>query len=80
MFLNNAGIVRKTAPIVEQNVEDFDKVMSVNTRGVFIGLKHVLRVMNEQGYGSIINTSSIVGLMAGKVLHHMSHQNMPLLV
>lgn len=66
MFLNNAGIVRKTAPIVEQNVEDFDKVMSVNTRGVFIGLKHVLRVMNEQGYGSIINTSSIVGLMASE--------------
>ena len=64
IFFNNAGIVGKTAPIVEQDVEEFDKVMNVNARGVFLGLKHVLKVMTKQGNGSIINTSSVAGLMA----------------
>lgn len=64
VFFNNAGIVGKAAPIVEQDAAEFDKVMNVNTRGVFLGLKHVLKVMIEQKSGSIINTSSVAGLMA----------------
>lgn len=62
VFFNNAGIEGKVAPITEQNVEDLDKVLSVNVRGVFLGLKHVLKVMQEQEYGSVINTSSVAGL------------------
>lgn len=38
VFFNNAGIEGKVAPIVEQKVEDFDMVMNVNVRGVFLGL------------------------------------------
>ncbi len=62
IFFNNAGIEGKVAPVTEQKVEDFDKVMAVNVRGVFLGLKHVLKVMKEQGFGSVINSSSVAGL------------------
>lgn len=58
IFFNNAGIEGEIASIVDQSVEDFDRVMNVNVRGVFLGLKHVLRIMMEQGSGSIINTAS----------------------
>ncbi|SEM22968.1 NAD(P)-dependent dehydrogenase, short-chain alcohol dehydrogenase family [Mesobacillus persicus] len=62
VFFNNAGIVGKMGRLVDLSVEDFDQVMNVNARGVFLGLKYVLPVMIEQGSGSVINTSSVSGL------------------
>lgn len=62
IFFNNAGIEGRVAPLVDQRVEDFDKVMAVNVRGVFLGLKHVLPEMIRERRGSIINTSSVAGL------------------
>ncbi|WP_244504396.1 SDR family NAD(P)-dependent oxidoreductase [Salibacterium halotolerans] len=58
IFFNNAGIEGKVAPITEQSVEDFDKVMGVNVRGMFLGLKHIMPHMTNQGGGSIVNMSS----------------------
>ncbi|MGE7767747.1 SDR family NAD(P)-dependent oxidoreductase [Peribacillus sp. NPDC096540] len=62
VFFNNAGIEGKVASIIETNAEDLDKVLNVNIKGVFFGLKHVMAPMMEQKFGSIINTSSITGL------------------
>ncbi|WKA55551.1 SDR family NAD(P)-dependent oxidoreductase [Planococcus shixiaomingii] len=62
IFFNNAGIEGKVATITEQKVEDLDKVLAVNVRGVFLGLQNVLPVMISQKSGSIINTSSVAGL------------------
>lgn len=63
VFFNNAGIEGKVAPIIEQDVNDFDKVLAVNVRGVFLGLKHVMPVMLDNKSGSIINTSSVAGFI-----------------
>jgi NAD(P)-dependent dehydrogenase (short-subunit alcohol dehydrogenase family) len=60
-FFNNAGIEGIVKPIVEHPEENFDQVMAVNVRGVWLGCKYVLPEMNDGG--SIIITSSIPGLV-----------------
>lgn len=57
----NAGTEGLVAPIADTPVEMFDRVMAVNVRGVFLGLKHALPLMQRQGGGSIIITSSVAG-------------------
>lgn len=63
IFFNNAGIEARNHLIEDQSVEDFLKVLHVNTLGVFLGLKHVIPVMKKQRDGVIINTASSVGLV-----------------
>jgi len=50
------------APIIDSPVEAFDKVMAVNIKGVWLGLKYVIPAMLDNGGGSIVITSSMAGL------------------
>jgi NAD(P)-dependent dehydrogenase (short-subunit alcohol dehydrogenase family) len=63
-FFNNAGIEGKWAHTAEYDEAMFDQVMSVNVKGVFLGLRHVLPVMLQQKQGAIVNTASVAGLVA----------------
>jgi NAD(P)-dependent dehydrogenase (short-subunit alcohol dehydrogenase family) len=69
ILVNNAGITKRI-PIVEMPVEDFESVMAVNVRGTFLGIKHTLPIMQQQGGGSIVNISSICGLVG----HRLSNE------
>lgn len=62
IFFNNAGHGGHVKSIVDYEEDEFDLVMDVNVKGVFLGLKYVLQVMLKQGAGSIINTASVAGL------------------
>jgi NAD(P)-dependent dehydrogenase (short-subunit alcohol dehydrogenase family) len=62
LFFNNAGIEGRMAPMTELSVADFDRVWAVNARGVFMGLRSVLKVMKPQGSGAIVNTASMAAI------------------
>lgn len=58
-FFNNAGIEGKLGPTHEYDEAEFDKIIAVNMKGIFLGLRHVLPVMLRQGSGAVVNTGSI---------------------
>jgi 3alpha(or 20beta)-hydroxysteroid dehydrogenase len=62
LFFNNAGIEGRMAPMTELTVEDFDRVWAVNARGVFMGLRSVLKVMKPRRSGAIVNTASMAAI------------------
>jgi 3alpha(or 20beta)-hydroxysteroid dehydrogenase/cyclopentanol dehydrogenase len=62
VLVNNAGILNRKR--VEETTEDeLDLILAVNLKGVFLGTKHALPAMRRAGGGSIINISSIAGLV-----------------
>lgn len=61
-FFNNAGIEGKQNLTEDYGIEEFQRVVDVNLNGVFYGMKHVLKVMKEQGHGSVVNTASVGGI------------------
>ena len=60
---NNAGIEGASAFLAQLREEDFDRVIAINLRGVWLGMKHALPHMIKNGGGSIINTASIAGMV-----------------
>lgn len=59
VFMNNAGWQGPILPLVDFDDELFDRVMAINVRGTYLGLKHVLPVMVNQGRGAVVNVGSL---------------------
>src|SRR6266852_6079059 len=64
---NNAGIEQEPTPFLEQNEETYDRIMDINVKGVWLSMKYEIPAMLKTGGGSIVNTSSVLGVngMAG---------------
>ena len=60
--VNNAGIEGKFGPVHEYSAEDFDRIIGVNLRGVWLGMKYQIPHMLAHGGGAIVNTSSSAGV------------------
>lgn len=66
ILFNNAGITGPRGSILSYPEAEFDRVLAVNVRGVFLGIQHAGRAMKPRGKGAIVNTSSIVGFTGGR--------------
>jgi NAD(P)-dependent dehydrogenase (short-subunit alcohol dehydrogenase family) len=64
ILFNNAGIIRR-ASVVELSEQDWDRVMAVNVKSIFLMSRRVIPIMAKAGGGSIINTASGWGLSGG---------------
>ncbi len=67
ILINNAAIVIPRVPIEERTAAEWDQVMAVNAKGVFLGTKYAIPAMRQSGGGSIVNISSVAGI--GQSLH-----------
>src|SRR5690606_25516915 len=65
ILVNNAGI-GIAATVDETDEDDWDRLMAVNLRGVFLGCKYGVRIMKRQGGGVIINMASVAGIVGVK--------------
>jgi meso-butanediol dehydrogenase/(S,S)-butanediol dehydrogenase/diacetyl reductase len=63
VLVNNVGIESAIAPVHEATLENWDRVIELNLSGVFYGMKYGLAQMVKQGGGTIVNISSIAGLV-----------------
>jgi NAD(P)-dependent dehydrogenase (short-subunit alcohol dehydrogenase family) len=61
---NNAGVLPPTAPLAQQSEADFDRVLNVDLKGVFLCMKYQIQAMRQSGSGAIVNTSSVAGVVA----------------
>lgn len=71
---NNAGVQSPVTDTADLTGEEYDKIMNINLKGIFNCMKHELRHMREQGFGAIVNCSSMGGLVgiAGRSAYHAS--------
>jgi NAD(P)-dependent dehydrogenase (short-subunit alcohol dehydrogenase family) len=66
ILCNNAGFGGPIMPLGEHTEENFDNVVAVNLKGVFLGMKFGIEAMLQTGGGSIVNTASAAGLVGWK--------------
>ncbi|MBI5309404.1 MAG: SDR family NAD(P)-dependent oxidoreductase, partial [Actinobacteria bacterium] len=60
---NNAGVAATGTPLAELSEAEWDRVISINLRGVYLGMRAQIPAMLQQGGGAIVNTSSVAGLV-----------------
>jgi NAD(P)-dependent dehydrogenase (short-subunit alcohol dehydrogenase family) len=65
-FFNNAGILGAVRPLVDYPEDSFDRVLAVNVKGVWLGIKTVAPLLRARGGGVIVNTASIAGLRGSR--------------
>ncbi|MEV5786433.1 glucose 1-dehydrogenase [Streptomyces sp. NPDC052287] len=72
MAYNNAGIMPPPTDAADESAEQFDRVQGINLRGIWASMKHELRHMRTQGSGTIVNCSSLGGLVGnpGRAAYH----------
>lgn len=61
-FINNAGVLSPPSLLADLEEESFDRIIAVNLKGAFLGLKYVLKEMEQQKSGVIVNTASSAGI------------------
>jgi NAD(P)-dependent dehydrogenase (short-subunit alcohol dehydrogenase family) len=61
---NNAGTVGENPSLIEQTEAEYDRIMNVNVKGVWLSMKHEIAQMLQQGSGAIVNTASGAGVVA----------------
>ena len=66
VLVNNAGVYERRN-IDETSLNDWDRVMDINSKGVFLGTRTIVPVMKRAGGGSIVNMSSIAGLVGSRI-------------
>lgn len=64
ILVNNAGVPMAFTPIEEVREEQWDQIMNVNTKSIYLTTKHVVPHMKANGQGAIVNTASIAGVRA----------------
>ncbi len=62
-LVNNAGIGGAPGSVISYPVESFERVLAVNVTGVFLGMKHGIKLMLEHHHGSVVNISSVAGVL-----------------
>ena len=67
ILVNNAGVSRSTPDLL--NLDTWDQQMNINAKGVFLGMRAVIPVMQKGGGGSIVNISSISGFVGQEYVH-----------
>ena len=72
ILINNAGITGLPKSVAETTEEEWDRVLSINLKGVFLCCKAVVPYMKEKKYGKIVNISSLAAISPGAPMIHYS--------
>ncbi|MBN8207854.1 glucose 1-dehydrogenase [Bacillus sp. NTK071] len=68
IFFNNAGVSNEEVKLVDISVDEWDRVVSINLKGVFMGMKYAIPAMEKRNGGAIVNTSSLLGFKGKKYM------------